>query len=70
MIYRYDERLASDEKDGIERVADLYVIQGLDVLRPVSASGELLRAAAYVSPDTRRLLNRILQSGFLAAIRT
>lgn len=69
MSYRYEERRASEEKEGIEKVADLYVLHDLDVLRTVSASGELLRAAARVSPRTRELLNRIIQAGVPGAAR-
>ncbi len=69
MTYRYDERRASPEKQGLERVADLYVIQDVDVLRSVAVSGDLRRAALRVSPRTRELLNRIIDSGLLGAVR-
>lgn len=71
MTYAYEHRSATAADEGVAKVADVYVVRGVEAEAGghPGPSPELLAAVKRLSPEVQALVHRLIEVGFQAVVR-
>lgn len=63
----YERQPASEQAEGIDAVADIYIARGPHASETDAPSAELVAAIEHATPALRELFRRLLRLGFFAS---
>ena len=69
MAYEFEHQPATPTGEGVAKIADIYVVRGVDAAEHLVPSPELLAAVKRLSPGAQALMQRLIDVGFQAVVR-